>query len=169
MLWSYQFVLTPHWHPFTASASIAVNHPVTVNSASTLHNPALPHPMLLLFLLLPFHLITGSVLIPISLYLPPSCPALLDGHLLVALMKRLGLKCNIRLLKRLEVDISLSKPPPQIWLTDFADIDFSPGFIYRAAADLIWRPFMRRLVTDRVIGSHCPRMWNLLTQSFKFS
>lgn len=51
---------------------LAVNH----RAASTLRNPALPHPLLLLLL---SGLISSSVLIAISLYLPSSCPLLLHA------------------------------------------------------------------------------------------
>lgn len=68
---------------------------------------------------------------------------------------RLGLKCNIRLLKRLVVKI------PPIWATPKSDelafmiLIYVPRLLYRStvtrtAIDLIWWPFMRHLVTGAI-------------------
>lgn len=59
-----------------------------------------------------------SILIPLFLYLLFSSPYSLTGISRRSERKsegiRLGLKCNIRLLKRLVVDISLSELPPKL-------------------------------------------------------
>lgn len=126
----------------TSLYCLSVSHspsPRTVNSdlkwqrATTLHKPTISLPLLLFFLLssaflfsLPgvcsFHLFNPpdfhSILIPLFLYLLSSSPDSLTGIGRQPERKsegiRLGLKCNIRLLKRLVVEISPSELPPNL-------------------------------------------------------
>lgn len=121
----------------TSLYCLSVSHspsPCTVNSdlkwqrATTLHKPTISLPLLLSFLLSStflsgicsflhfnppdFH----SILIPLFVYLLFSSPHSLTGISRQPDQKsegiRLGLKCNIRLLKRLVVDILQSELPP---------------------------------------------------------
>lgn len=133
--------ICPHFSS-TSLYCLFVSHspsPRTVNSdlkwqcATTPHKPTIFLPLLLCFLLsftfFPFQSGTCSfplfnppsfysILIPLLLYLLSSSPTSLtvigrqpergsEGI-------RLGLKCNIRLLKRLVVEISPSEPPPNL-------------------------------------------------------
>lgn len=125
----------------TSLYCLSVSHspsPSTVNSdlkwqrATMLHKPTISLLLLLPSFLTPFLLLLSgfcsfpvfnpsdfhSILIPLFLYLQSSSP-----HSLTCISRqperksegiRLGLKCNIRLLKRLVVDISVSELPPNL-------------------------------------------------------
>lgn len=131
-MWHVMIISICPQFSLTSLYCLLVSHspsPHTVNPhlkwqhARTLHKPAISLPLpylppLLHFLSSPSLSLIHSILIPLFLYILSSSHRSLTGISRQPERKsegiRLGLKCNIRLLKRLVVDIWLSELPPNL-------------------------------------------------------